>query len=146
MTPEELAELHAQCFPNKPMSTDRARRMLAMPRICVLGGKDAFLMASVVPPEADITDMGVHPRARRTGQARRLIATLQAKVDKIFLEVAVSNTAAVALYQSTGFAITGRRPRYYEEEDGWVDALVMTWAAAGAGDAISVESVDPPAR
>jgi [ribosomal protein S18]-alanine N-acetyltransferase len=40
------------------------------------------------------------------------------------LEVRVSNEAAQALYQAFGFAIAGRRARYYTDDG--EDALVMT--------------------
>lgn len=128
------------------MSADRARSMLAMPTTRLLTVKDAFLLASIVPPEAEIVDFGVHPRARRRGQARRLMETLQAQVDAIFLEVAVTNAAAISFYKSTGFTCTGRRSDYYNEKGGYVDGLVMTWSSAGEAGRETQESVDPPAR
>lgn len=126
------------------MSIEQARKMLAMPTTRLFTAKDAFLMASVVPPEAEITDLGVHPRTRRTGQARRLIAELQDITDTIFLDVAETNTTAISLYQSSGFRVTGRRPHYYEVAGGYVDGLLMTWTSAAAAHANSQESVDPP--
>ena len=44
----------------------------------------------------------------------------------LWLEVAVDNAAAVALYEKAGFETTGRRPRYYARPSGErVDALLM---------------------
>jgi ribosomal-protein-alanine N-acetyltransferase len=40
------------------------------------------------------------------------------------LEVRAGNEAAQALYQSFGFLVAGRRPRYYTDDG--EDALVMT--------------------
>lgn len=144
MTSEDLASLHAVCFPDAPFSQEQVRSTLSLPATRFLAANDAFLIASVVAPEAEIITMGVHPRARRTGQARRLIETLQGEVSTIFLEVAVTNHSAIALYQRTGFVATGRRPDYYRGRHDPVDALCMTWTSAAAGRAIYQESVDPP--
>jgi len=40
----------------------------------------------------------------------------------VHLEVRPTNWAAISLYESLGFSTTGRRPRYYGDED----ALLMT--------------------
>lgn len=82
----------------------------------------------VLADEAEILTVGVVPDARRHGTARRLIAALldAARVRgavEVFLEVRVDNTAALALYESEGFARIGLRPGYYDH--GRVDAVVM---------------------
>lgn len=82
--------------------------------------------------EAEILTVGIAPTARRQGIASRLISTALAEADirgaeHIFLEVAASNTAAQALYQTIGFQISGRRRNYYHTDAGGLeDALVMT--------------------
>jgi ribosomal-protein-alanine N-acetyltransferase len=43
----------------------------------------------------------------------------------MFLEVAVDNVAALALYRSRGFEAVGRRPGYYSRPDGPIDAMIM---------------------
>ena len=75
--------------------------------------------------ELHITTIAVRPEYRRRGHARALIgAALAAFPDAshVHLEVRPSNAAAVALYESLGFRETGRRPRYYGDED----AVLMT--------------------
>ena len=75
--------------------------------------------------ELHVTNVAVHPEHRRRGHARVLIqAALSAYPDAglVHLEVRPTNTAAVTLYRSLGFRETGRRPRYYGDED----ALLMT--------------------
>jgi len=75
--------------------------------------------------ELHITTIAVLPEHRRSGHARGLIgAALAAYPDARFvhLEVRPTNRTARALYASLGFRETGRRPRYYGDED----AVLMT--------------------
>ncbi|MBE5996350.1 MAG: ribosomal-protein-alanine N-acetyltransferase [Lachnospiraceae bacterium] len=84
----------------------------------------------MVPDESDITKISVRPDQRRKGIGKALLKALQAKmpehgVRKIFLEVRVSNAAAIRLYESCGFEQVGERKKYYS--DPVEDALVMLW-------------------
>ncbi|MEO6908116.1 MAG: ribosomal protein S18-alanine N-acetyltransferase [Abditibacteriaceae bacterium] len=77
--------------------------------------------------EAEIARLGVLHEVRKQGIASGLITSLinefdRIKVKKISLEVRVSNKAGFAIYHKFGFAVRGRRPRYYEDGE---DALVM---------------------
>ena len=75
--------------------------------------------------ELHITTIAVKPEYRRRGHARALIGAALAaypNADRVHLEVRPTNAAAIALYESLGFRTTGRRPRYYGDED----ALLMT--------------------
>ena len=75
--------------------------------------------------ELHITTIAVRPEYRRRGHARALInAALAAypNASHVHLEVRPTNVEAIALYESLGFFETGRRPRYYGDED----ALLMT--------------------
>ncbi len=75
--------------------------------------------------ELHITTIAVMPEHRRRGQARALIGAALAaypNAGHVHLEVRPNNAAAIALYESLGFRTTGRRPRYYGDED----ALLMT--------------------
>lgn len=75
--------------------------------------------------ELHVTTVAVHPEHRRRGHARALIgAALAAYPDArlVHLEVRPSNASARTLYRSLGFRETGRRPRYYGDED----ATLMT--------------------
>lgn len=130
MTPEALAELHSACFPDAPITAEQAARTLQSPANRLYAVKDAFLVAAVALPEADITHIGVHPRARRQGQARRLLGALQQDVETIFLDVSESNIAAIRLYESMNFKAISRRKHYYAVPGGYEDALLMKWTAA----------------
>ena len=75
--------------------------------------------------ELHITTIAVRPEYRRRGHARALVGAALAaypKANYVHLEVRPTNGAAISLYESLGFRITGRRPRYYGDED----ALLMT--------------------
>jgi [ribosomal protein S18]-alanine N-acetyltransferase len=75
--------------------------------------------------ELHITTIAVRPEYRRRGHARALIGAALAaypNASNVHLEVRPTNVAAIALYESLGFLETGRRPRYYGDED----AVLMT--------------------
>lgn len=77
--------------------------------------------------EAHVTNVAVHPDARRTGVATVLLLELADEARRRgatawTLEVRVSSTGAQALYRRFGFAPAGIRTRYYENTE---DAIVM---------------------
>ena len=75
--------------------------------------------------ELHITTIAVRPDHRGRGHARAMIrGAISAYPDAclVHLEVRPTNTSARTLYRSLGFRETGRRPRYYGDED----ALLMT--------------------
>jgi ribosomal-protein-alanine N-acetyltransferase len=85
--------------------------------------------------EIHITNLAVHPRFRRRGAARALLAFIlddaqQKRVELVFLEVRPTNLEARTLYESLGFRVIGRRKGYYF--DTGEDALVMETRLAGA--------------
>lgn len=92
------------------------------------GGVVGYLCFWEIGHEIHITNLAVHPEWRRRGVARRLLASALAAgvtrgVRLAFLEVRPSNTRALALYESLGFQVIGRRNGYYF--DTGEDALVM---------------------
>jgi ribosomal-protein-alanine N-acetyltransferase len=93
-----------------------------------LRGVVGYLCFWEVGHEIHVTNLAVHPAWRRRGVARRLLAAALAEgvvrgVTLAFLEVRPSNTHALALYESLGFQVIGRRNAYYF--DTGEDALVM---------------------
>jgi ribosomal-protein-alanine N-acetyltransferase len=78
--------------------------------------------------ESDMMNVAVHPDYRRQGIAEALVTHLvQALREKgnhcLTLEVRVSNTPAIALYEKLGFTQVGRRPNYYRNPK--EDALIL---------------------
>ena len=78
--------------------------------------------------EAHVATIATHPDFRRRGIAKRLLAyALQKLIDQgahsSFLEVRESNLAAQEMYRKFGYIETGRRRRYYKDND--EDAILM---------------------
>lgn len=85
---------------------------------------------SVAADEAHVLNLCVAAHVQGYGHGRRLLSALlkiarSRGVQRVFLEVRPSNTAAIALYGDEGFAEIGRRPRYYPAHAGREDAIVM---------------------
>ena len=78
--------------------------------------------------EADIMNVAVHPDFRRRGVAEALIIRLvsdlkERGIHALLLEVRVSNTPAITLYEKLGFSQVGRRKNYYHNPK--EDALIL---------------------
>lgn len=110
---------------------------LAAGNLCVVAEQGGVLVACAVlqmaAGEAQLLTMAVQAAKRRQGLGRQLLSELieRASVygaDSIWLEVRVSNTAAIALYRRAGFADIGWRRNYYATEDGREDAIMMRLA------------------
>lgn len=122
---DELAELHAKCFPHKPWgAADFAD--LQKSGCEIITSQNGFIVYRAVADEAEIITIGVAPDARRTGIAAAMLGIIEGDLKKrgvkhIFLEVAADNAPARSLYQGNGYTEIGTRPKYY---DG-VDAIMM---------------------
>ncbi len=84
----------------------------------------------VMIDEAHITTVAVHPSYRRRGLGELLVVemvrlSIESNVQRITLEVRLSNAVAQSLYRKYGFFDHGTRPRYYSDD--FEDALIM-WA------------------
>ena len=92
------------------------------------GSLKGFLVARVVAGEAELLNIVVASAARRTGIGRSLMnfwveQMQQEPVERLFLDVRVSNIGAIQLYESFGFSGVGKRVGYYQPD--LEDALVM---------------------
>ena len=94
------------------------------------GAAAGFILVRDLGNECEILSLGVLPRWRRRGIARKLLAaaigeTRERGLPSLVLEVATDNDAAAALYAALGFGAVGRRPRYYRRPDGRADAMIL---------------------
>ncbi|HEY3729725.1 MAG TPA: ribosomal protein S18-alanine N-acetyltransferase [Steroidobacteraceae bacterium] len=85
---------------------------------------------SVAAGEAHLLNLCVAEAYRCRGIGRRLLAHLlraagAAGARDAYLEARPSNTGAIRLYQSLGFAHIGLRRGYYQAADGREDAIVL---------------------
>ncbi len=88
-----------------------------------------MLLLWLIVDEVHIATLAVHPEHRQQGIARRLLlqalrSAWEEGARQAFLEVRVSNLAAQHLYRQLGFEVSGRRARYYRDNN--EDALLMT--------------------
>ncbi len=88
-----------------------------------------MLLLWLIVDEVHIATLAVHPEHRQQGIARRLLLQVlrsawEEGARQAFLEVRVSNLAAQHLYRQLGFEVSGRRARYYRDNN--EDALLMT--------------------
>ena len=130
-----LAEIHGESF-------DIAWTETAFSEMLATPGTQAIIMSSHNNPagfalyrkaadEAEILTLCTHPALRQKGHAKSLVQHMvkllqNDGVKSLFIEVAVSNHAALALYAAGGFIKSGVRQKYYGHSDGTrEDALVM---------------------
>jgi ribosomal-protein-alanine N-acetyltransferase len=95
------------------------------------GKLTGFLICARYDEAFHLMNLAVDPDHRREGLGRGLIDALIERVGEdanITLEVRVSNSPAIALYESYGFRGVGTRRRYYS--DTGEDAIIM-WRAVG---------------
>lgn len=133
----EIAALHARLF--QPAWDEAAITALlehpASTSLVAIAGDPklavGFVIGQLAADEAEIISVGVAPDWQRAGLGKLLVeglarASKRGDANRLFLEVAADNNAAIALYRKLHFAETGRRARYYERPGGAaVDALVL---------------------
>jgi ribosomal-protein-alanine N-acetyltransferase len=122
-----IADLQAVCFPDA-WGMEFLGRLLAQPGAFSLvavdhGATAGFAIARAVAGEAEILSLGVRGALRRQSLGSELVRMAVERAaamgaSQIFLEVAVENSAARALYGSLGFREVGSRPAYYCGSDG----------------------------
>jgi len=132
-----LARLHGACFADAWNEATLAELLASPGAFAFLAGEDeGFVLARAVAGEAEILSLGVVPAMRRRGIARRLLSAVanEAKrrgAERLFLEVAIDNGPALALYRRAGFAKVGRRAGYYHRREGAVAAEVLALGLVG---------------
>jgi [ribosomal protein S18]-alanine N-acetyltransferase len=91
---------------------------------CLVGVVDDQIISAscawIIYERAEISTIGVHKAHQRKGYARQMLKKIHhhcatCGVHQIFLEVRVSNQAAIALYESFGYKVTKVRKNYYSD-------------------------------
>jgi ribosomal-protein-alanine N-acetyltransferase len=138
LTPDDLSaalELDQACFGGL-WNLEAYQRELESPNTELLGLFSNFSSSRMlgmgcfwsIVDEAHITIVAVHPHYHRQGLGAALLYSLLVTaydrgLERATLEVRVSNSAAISLYQKFGFKTAGRRRGYYR--DNGEDALVL---------------------
>jgi ribosomal-protein-alanine N-acetyltransferase len=133
VTPDEIAAIHAAAFEGSEAWDGAAiRQLLDRPgTLAVTRRPHAFALLQILPPDAELLTIAVHPSAQGGGLGAALLDRLIAQArmkdcNKLYLEVAADNAPALALYARAGFSETGRRRGYYTRASGTrADALTM---------------------
>lgn len=94
-------------------------------------GVFGYAIYSIQLDQAELLNLAIEPKSQGSGWGRRLLRLvlegLPSKVEKLFLDVRVSNFRAIRLYHSFRFEQIGEREGYYGTSNGTVreNALVM---------------------
>jgi ribosomal-protein-alanine N-acetyltransferase len=122
-----LARIHGASF-HRGWGEGEFERMLAERNTLVhrlrMGRKViGFSVSRIAADEAEILSIAVAERHRGRGLSSNLLLThlghLAGRgVKAVFLEVEENNRAARRLYERAGFAVVGRRARYYRQPGG----------------------------
>ena len=130
-----LAQLHRESFhrgwgeaefDNMLAERNTLIQLLRMKRKVI-----GFVVSRMAADEAEILSIVIDPAHRGRGLSRNMLLThlghLAGRgVQKVFLEVEENNQPARRLYEQTGFAVVGRRERYYRQPGGeHLNALLM---------------------
>jgi len=111
------------------LSRDSSPQRIALVAVSEQAGTmQGFIVASFLPPQAELETIAVAVNCQRRGVGRELFDALVRElkgrgVAEILLEVRASNRAAQAFYRSAGFGKTGMRRAYYI--DPVEDAVLM---------------------
>lgn len=132
-TAKSCAALHAKCFTSpRPWDEAEFAAYLIDPLIVFNCSVSGFALGRVVVDEVELMTIAVDPAHRRAGIGAQLLNDFLAESQNrgaktCFLEVAANNSAAISLYQASGFQTSGLRPKYYRQADGTsVDAFLLS--------------------
>lgn len=125
---KQLAALEARCF-SDPWSEATIAHDLEFSEVLMTivaeseGAIIGYIDVQIVADECDIRRVGVDPDHRGSHIGAILMETMihfteKAGVVSHTLEVRADNEPALGLYKKFGFQESGRRPGYYDGEDG----------------------------
>lgn len=127
----EVAEIEARVF-SVPWSEQGFADALKQDTIFVTAKQDGQVVGYCGMycsfEEGEITNVAVLPEAQNHGIGKKIISALlrasqEKKISRIVLEVRVSNTPAIRLYEGFGFQKAGIRKGFYEKPR--EDAAIM---------------------
>ncbi|MDR1002514.1 MAG: ribosomal protein S18-alanine N-acetyltransferase [Oscillospiraceae bacterium] len=138
---EAVAAIERECF-SSPWSersvAEEVENSAACFVVCEAEGKETGTVAGYAGMQfaggfSMICNVAVTKKYRRQGIARALMEALICKckelyIEELSLEVRISNTEAIALYEALGFKSIGIRPNFYSSprEDANIMSLYFT--------------------
>jgi ribosomal-protein-alanine N-acetyltransferase len=130
---ESVFAIEKQAYPF-PWSKSLFEQAVQSKKYCAVVELDnkvvGYSIISFVVGEAELLNLCIDPALQGKGLANELLTHLleyAANKDnhEMFLEVRVSNAAAIHLYDKIGFNEIGRRKNYYPTVGGKEDAILM---------------------
>lgn len=129
----QIEEIERDCF-SRPWTAEQLKSQMRDEQHEFIAAVDGsrvlgYVGLMYVLDEGYISNVAVHPDARRQGIGDTLIDALAAKAAELelaflTLEVRESNAPAIALYAKHGFHPVGKRKNYYDAPK--EDAVLMT--------------------
>jgi [ribosomal protein S18]-alanine N-acetyltransferase len=94
-----------------------------------------MIVVWLIIDEAHVATLATHPDFRRQGIGTKLLSyalrnMIEEGARSSFLEVRESNSSAQEMYRKFGYEASGRRPRYYKDNN--EDAILMNLASLEA--------------
>ena len=130
-----LSQLHGESFPTAWTTADFNALLESHGTTALVATNQnnpvGFVLFRSVADEVEILTICTRPDFRHKGLGRMLIHNMEQQLEpgaikSLFIEVAVSNHAAIALYKACGFARAGTRKNYYAlAGGGHEDAIIM---------------------
>ena len=125
-----IFKIEKTCFPD-PWSLESFRAVIPHKSYLCLGAYCdsliGYMIAARVLDEIHIFNIAIEPEFQRSGVGGRLLKktleTFSGLISVVYLEVRISNRAAIAFYEKWGFRGTGMRKGYYRDGE---SALLMT--------------------
>jgi ribosomal-protein-alanine acetyltransferase len=152
---DQLDGLERRAFPGDRLSRRSLRRMIVNPRAVLLvddqsGRVRGYALALFHDRRrhARVYSIAVDPADRGRGVGQALLEAIEDEARArgrrtIRLELRRDNAAAMSLYASRGYRLTGVRPEYYQDH---ADAIVMEKSLLGAKPARSAEQAGSRGR
>lgn len=136
MTPNDMAQIMQRAYqpPLTPWTCDSLENTVSDRSACISFSHNGFAIGRVILDEVELLAFAIDPAQQNQGFGRLLLQRFEAEAaargaQQCHLEVAETNNAAKTLYLKAGYAIKGKRPKYYALNDGTkVAALLMTKA------------------
>lgn len=127
-----ISQIEEECFPQEPWNFKMLASSFETENFYGMLAEDGGEIAgyggiTVAADSADIANVAVTEPYRHSGVGTALLSALcgaaaERGAKKVFLEVRVSNAAAMAMYLKNGFKGAYARTRYYSDGE---DCLVM---------------------
>lgn len=134
---EAVAALEAEIFPD-PWSAKSIKETYEQKHALIFGAYQekqliGYVIFYYILDEGEIARIAVSPSYRRQGVAEQIFQALIAfckekNVERILLDVRVSNEPAIAFYKKAGFAEDGIRKNFYDNPK--EHALLMSTSVA----------------